>query len=63
MSSLHRMATEVIKMKKQKNAAIKLGKEQYGKMKMDEAFRKALEPYFKKDEKRLNMTPEFLLNG
>jgi hypothetical protein len=43
-------------MKKQKPCPLKLGKEEYGKRKIEEAFRTALEPYFKKDEKKLNVS-------
>jgi hypothetical protein len=33
---------------------LKIGKETYGKLKIEEAFKKALEPYFKKNESKLN---------
>jgi hypothetical protein len=33
---------------------LKLGKEEYGVLKPEEAFNKALEPYFKKNETKLN---------
>jgi len=38
-------------MRKAKPCPLKIGKETYGKEKIEIAFRKALEPYFKKAEK------------
>ncbi|MEK4973602.1 hypothetical protein NSQ89_14685 [Niallia sp. FSL R7-0648] len=43
-------------MKKSKPCPLKLGKETYGKQNIEEAFRKALEPYFKKDDKKLSIS-------
>ncbi len=38
-------------MRKPKACPLKLGKEEYGTLKIEDAFKKALEPYFKNDKK------------
>lgn len=48
-------------MKKKQNP-LRLGKETYGTMKIEDAFKKALEPYFAKQEIKIKLNSN-VLNG